>query len=658
MFAVFCPSSLLVLAVWLVVGVSSQMQPNQRPHIITILADDLGWNDVSFHGSNQIPTPNIDALAYNGVIMNNHYVPALCTPSRAAFMTGKYPTHTGMQHLVILAPEPWGLPLHEKILPQHLKKAGYATHAIGKWHLGFFQKEYTPTFRGFDSHFGYWNGYQDYYDHSMRATVDPYKGYDMRRNMSVDYSAAGKYSTDLFTDEAVNIINRHDTEQGPLFLYLSHLAPHTGNYDNPFQAPDEEIARFGHIEDPERRVYAAMVSRLDRSVGEVMQALRSKRMLENSIVVFMSDNGAPTYGIHSNRGSNWPFRGQKHSPWEGGVRGVAAMWSPLIKQPQRVSNQMMHMIDWLPTLYSAAGMDVGDLGNIDGIDMWASLSENKTSLRTEVLHNIDDKYNYAALTRGDWKYITGTTTGLWDNWYGESGHDNPAIPFYRPENVLRSKAGIVIAGLLTKLQLKEKLENKQKDMENNNLSYGKTVFSHLKLLTDSTIFTLRKQSEVRCKINHPTDIKMECRPKESPCLFNIRDDPCETTNLANSRPLVLLSLEESLQKYRDSAVPPNNVPADPRANPAHHNGTWTSWQDQVYDSSPKSTQDVDMFPMRPSPITNLLILIVLFTVIVMLAMVIVIRLFQTSEKSRKLSVFSIFPVKETSNVCEPKQSVK
>lgn len=130
----------------------------------------------------------------------------------------------------------------------------------------------------------------------------------MRRNMTVDWDAKGKYSTTLFTEEAVKLIREHDTSR-PMFMYLAHLAPHTGNDYDPLQAPDEEIAKFAHIADPERRIYAAMVSMLDKSVGKVMAALRETRMLDNSIVVFMSDNGAQTWGIHANHGSNYPLRG-------------------------------------------------------------------------------------------------------------------------------------------------------------------------------------------------------------------------------------------------------------------------------------------------------------------------------------------------------------
>nr|CAD7428982.1 unnamed protein product [Timema monikensis] len=570
-------SGLAVLIVWSF-GLNLVSSTNlKKPNIVIILADDLGWNDVSFHGSNQIPTPNIDALAYNGIILNSHYVPALCTPSRSALMTGKYPTHTGMQHLVILAPEPWGLPLSEKLMPEFLKEAGYSTHAVGKWHLGFFRKEYTPTYRGFDSHYGYWNGYQDYYDHSMLATLVPYKGYDMRRDLDLDYSNQGHYSTDLFTEEAVRLIQTHDSRR-PMFLYLSHLAPHAGNDDDPFQAPDEEVAKFPHIDDPERRVYAAMVSRLDQSVGEVVAALRTKGMLDNSIIVFMSDNGAPTFGVHSNRGSNWPLRGMKESPWEGGVRGVAAVWSPLLSKTQRVSNQMMHMSDWLPTLYSAAGLDTSRLGKIDGIDMWKSLSEGTPSARTEIVHNIDEIEDYDTIRRGDWKYIRGSTqSGQVDGWYGESGIDSPS---YNTARVLSSRTGTTLAGMITKLQIKEKDTSRRKTQENES-SLSDSGKGPWQLLTSSTIRSLRQQAEVHCE--PPTNGSAHCNPRLHPCLFNIREDPCETTNLASQRPAVLNSLQDTLERYRGTTVRPLNVPGEARANPALWNGTWVSWGDEKDD---------------------------------------------------------------------------
>ncbi|RXG59692.1 Arylsulfatase B, partial [Armadillidium vulgare] len=278
------------------------------------------WNDVGFHGSNLISTPNIDALAYSGVILNNYYVQPLCTPSRGAFLTGMYPIHTGLQHHVILSTTPYGLPLNFTLFPHYLKGLGYSTRLVGKWHLGHFRKEYTPTFRDFESHYGYWTGVIDYYNY-----------------------------TDAF--ESVKIINEHDPSK-PLFLFLSHLATHVGgNPGTPLQAPEEDIQRFSHIKDEKRRIFAAMLWKLDESVGRVIKALQDNNMLDNSIVVFTTDNGGDSSGHSGGAASNWPLRGTKNSMWEGGVRGSAFIWSSLLKKPGRVSMEMMHITDWFPTLY-------------------------------------------------------------------------------------------------------------------------------------------------------------------------------------------------------------------------------------------------------------------------------------------------------------------
>ncbi|XP_003705279.3 arylsulfatase B isoform X1 [Megachile rotundata] len=542
----------------------------QKPHIIIILADDLGWNDVSFHGSDQIPTPNIDAIAYNGIILNSHYVAALCTPSRTALMTGKNPIHLGMQHSVLLPSEPRGLPLSEKLLPEYLREVGYRTHAVGKWHLGYFRREYTPTFRGFDTHFGYWNGLQDYYTH-ITQEPDPqfgeFMGLDMRRNLTAAWDTQGKYSTDLFTEEAVRLINEHDKDD-PMFLYLAHLAPHKGNPNRLLRASDEDIARFSYILDPERRIQAAVVSKVDQSVGEVMDALRKRGMLENSIVLFMSDNGAPTQGSLSNQGSNYPLRGIKDSPWEGGTRGVAAIWSPLIKESQRVSNQMMFIADWLPTLLSAAGVDSKQLGNIDGFDLWPALRSDKISPRSDVVLNIDDISKYASIRRGDFKYVIGETeTGR--AWVGATGAPSEGIPpKYDPDKVLYSKAGVAISGVLTAKQAKELKKKKN--------TSSKIDFEE-KILSAEKIFQLRSDARVQCNVKEEN--RIPCDPTAAPCLFNIEKDPCEMVNLADKRPLILAIMERVLMNYRLTTVPPSNVNGDPRANPALWNNTWTTWDD-------------------------------------------------------------------------------
>ncbi|GFR04766.1 arylsulfatase J [Trichonephila clavata] len=493
-----------------------------KPNIIILVADDLGFNDVSMHGSTQIPTPNLDALAQNGVLLNNYYVCPVCSPSRGALMTGLYPIHTGTQHDVIFVDQPWGLPLTHTLLPQHLRKLGYATHAVGKWHLGFFRKEYTPVYRGFDSHYGYWGGKEDYYDHTQQ--MGELWGLDFHQNMKPVTDGLGKYSTFLFADKAVNIIKNHNTSK-PLFLYVAYQAVHSANLYAPLQAPLKYVKRFRRIKDKNRRLFAAMVAAMDDSVYNIMIALKNKKMHQNSIIIFTTDNGGPAAGFNDNAASNWPLRGVKATLWEGGVRGLSFIWSHLIKYPARVSMDLMHITDWLPTLYTAAGGDVSSLGKLDGYNMWDTLSLKKPSPRSEVLLNIDPINRVSALRVGNFKLIQGTVyNGKWDGWYGPSGRENKSI---------------------------------------------------------HEIFAFQLPgSEIVCKPK-PTDASSNCKPAEKPCLFDVMEDPCEYYNLADDHPEIVKMMLNKLSKYNSTAVPPGNKPMDPRSNPKYHNYQWTNWMDYV-----------------------------------------------------------------------------
>ncbi|KAI4495541.1 hypothetical protein M0802_008553 [Mischocyttarus mexicanus] len=633
----------------------------RKPNIIMIIADDLGWNDVSFHGSDQIPTPNIDALAYNGVILNSHYVLPLCTPSRTALMTGKYPIRLGMQHNVLLNGEPRGLPLNEKLLPQYLKEADYVTHAVGKWHLGFYKKVYTPTYRGFDTFFGYYTGFQDYYSHfsADRDNENLIEGFDMRRNLSIALDTSNKYSTDLFTEESVKLIHSHDTKK-PMFLYLSHLAPHSGGFNNcnkktPYsggfnncnkEAPDEEIAKFGYINDPKRRTYAAMVSKLDESVGEVISALRKREMLENSIILFISDNGAPTINVLSNRGSNYPLRGIKASPWEGAVRGIAAIWSPLINKSKRVSNQLMTLVDWLPTLLSAAGLKEKKLNKIDGKDFWESIVENRTSPRTEILINIDDIEDYAAIRYKDFKYIEGNV-GV-DDWLGESGKPSKEYgfpPAYGPNQILQSKAGIALAGVTTTQEI---IESRRK---RRNIDIGNDTNKEFqkKILTVDQLLDLRSKAELKCNI--------KCDTLIAPCIFNIVKDPCEMINLAESEPEILTSLELALMKHRFTVIQPSNQKIDILGNPSLHNNTWISWGD-IEITQNKSIREFLTDSQKKDPneyfvisITVILIICVIFIVVIIILFVLLSKqLRKTKNRKDSMNVGSINTIKNPNEI--------
>jgi arylsulfatase A-like enzyme len=248
----------------------------QRPNIIYILADDLGWADVGWHGG-EIRTPHLDKLADGGAKLEQFYVLPVCTPTRAALMTGRYPIRHGLQVSVVRPWAQYGLPLDERTLPQALKEAGYTTHISGKWHLGHFQPAYLPLQRGFDTQYGHYNGAIDYFTHARDG------GHDWHRND--EESREKGYATSLLGDEAVRVIEqKHDGK--PFFLYLSFNAPHT-----PLQAPPEYVKRYSHITDKKRQVYAAMVECLDEQVGRVVVALELHALISNTLIIFSSDNG-------------------------------------------------------------------------------------------------------------------------------------------------------------------------------------------------------------------------------------------------------------------------------------------------------------------------------------------------------------------------------
>ncbi|BES94699.1 arylsulfatase b [Nesidiocoris tenuis] len=516
-----------------------------NPHIVFILADDLGWNDVGFHGSNQIPTPNIDALAYSGVILQNYYVQPVCTPSRSALMTGKYPMRIGMQHSVLFGAEPRGLPLSEKLLPEYLRDMGYTTRMAGKWHLGSWKKEYLPTNRGFESHIGSWTGHQDHNDHTAMETG--MWGLDMRIGMDVAYGLHGQSTTDVVTAEAVRVIKSHPQDV-PLFLYVAHSAVHSGNPYNPLCTKDADAEKFTNITDYNRRRFAGLLHRLDWSVGEVVAALEKRGMLENSIIVFSTDNGGPAEGFNLNAASNWPLRGVKNTPWEGGVRGAAFIWSHSIRNKSRTHHDLFHIVDWLPTLLKAANTSNELIEGIDGLDMWNSLTEGAPGERDEILLNIDDRSNVSSLRVAQYKLIKGTTyKGQWDDWYGPSGRNGQD---YDVKAVLSSKVSHALAAIGQEL-------------------------------SPETVVNLRIEAEVKCQVPQNAT---ECHPLSDSCLFDIEADPCEYNNLAQQHPQVLKRMEKRLNDYKKAAMPAGNLPVDPRGDPKHWGYIWTNWGDYVKDS--------------------------------------------------------------------------
>ncbi|KAH6939119.1 hypothetical protein HPB50_015773 [Hyalomma asiaticum] len=509
------------------------------PDIIFILADDLGWDDVSFHGSSQIPTPNLDALAADGIILNSYYAQPACTPSRAALMTGLYPMRTGMEGLAIDVAEAWALPPNLRILPQYLKDLGYETHLIGKWNLGYYTESLTPTFRGFDSFYGFYNGDEDYYTHSI--TYQNHTGLDFWMNTDPLWSVNGTYSTTLYTERARHIIANRDKTK-PLFLMLSYQAVHGTDIDGHLQAPQENVEKFPYIGEEKRTIFAGMVDAMDQSVGEVFEALSDAGMLQNSVVVFSSDNGGVPFGAHASRSFNWPLRGAKGALWEGGTRAAAFVWSPLLHSRRTVSHQLMHITDWLPTLYSIGGGNVKSLGKVDGFDMWRHLSEGSRSPRLEMLYNYDEWIlNATALRFSQYKLVL-DGTGLYNQRYRTAGGRRP-----------------------------------WDDLDN--------------LLAQSTAAKVLRSFYHRSRLRFPSDWRrratLKCGPwtktnfssNDTVYLFDIFADPCELNNLADSLPEVVAFLMKRIQTYAAVAVPPLHAPKDPAGFPEYHNGTWAPWLD-------------------------------------------------------------------------------
>uniref|UniRef100_L7LZW8 Putative arylsulfatase b n=1 Tax=Rhipicephalus pulchellus TaxID=72859 RepID=L7LZW8_RHIPC len=510
-----------------------------RPHIVFILADDLGWDDVSFHGSSQIPTPNLDTLAADGVILNNYYVTPFCTPSRAALMTGLYPIRTGMQGMPIDVAEPWGLPTDVRILPQYLKEFGYETHLVGKWHLGSYKESLTPTCRGFDSFYGYYYGESDYFAHTI--SYENHTGLDFWLNKKPVWSEIGTYSTSVFTKRAQYIIENR-TKSKPLLLVITHQATHCALERERLQAPQENIDKFPYIGEKNRTIYAGMVDALDQSVGQVVKALSDAGMLENTIIVFSSDNGGGPWGEHNSRGFNWPLRGAKGTVWEGGTRAAAFVWSPLLARRRRVSHQLMHITDWLPTFYSIAGGNAAKLVELDGHDMWRPLSHGRRSPRVELLYNYDYKYTKSAALRNHRYKLVLDETGRFADRYKVPGGSRPRHDL--DYLAAKSTAASVLRDFYKKKQL----------------NFPKSW---------------RRKARLTCGKQKKINFSWSAT---SVYLFDVVTDPCELNNLASKLPNVVASLKKRLDAYGAAALPErNNDTYDPRSFPENHGGTWAPW---------------------------------------------------------------------------------
>jgi arylsulfatase A-like enzyme len=359
---------------------------DRKPNILVILCDDVGYGEFGFQGGKDIPTPHIDSIATNGVRFTQGYVSGTyCSPTRAGLLTGRYQTRFG--HEFNSVGNQIGLALTETTMANRLKSAGYASCAIGKWHLGR-NPDYRPMNRGFDEFYGTLNNTPFYHPTQFvdsRVSPEPQRVED-----------ASFYTTVAYGERAVDWIEKQKDQ--PWFLYLPFNAQHA-----PLQAPQKYLDRFASIEDQNRRTFAAMMSAMDDAVGRVLEKIQELDQEQDTLVFFLSDNGGPTRQTTSNNG---PLRGNKASTWEGGVRvPFSVQWQGKIPAGKTYDHPIIQL-DILPTALAAAGVSVDPSWKLDGVNLLPYLTGDNTARPHETLYWRFG--NQWAIRHGDFKLVVGS----------------------------------------------------------------------------------------------------------------------------------------------------------------------------------------------------------------------------------------------------------
>lgn len=349
--------------------------PSRPPNLIVIMTDDQGYADVGFNGNSDIPTPNIDRIAKGGVVFTDAYVTfPVCGPSRAGFITGRYPQRFGFERnpRYDTADPTIGVPLTEKTIAEVLRPAGYKSGIIGKWHLGAHETLH-PLARGFDEFYGHLGGGHRYFPEELtikdaskaKNESDSYITWILRNREPV---RTEKYLTDEFSREAVEFVARQ--KDRPFFLFLAYNAPHA-----PMQATEEDLAKFPQFKDPKRRTYAAMVHAVDRGVGQLLDKLDELALTDNTLVFFLSDNGGAT---PDNAARNTPLRGKKSDLFEGGFRvPMAARWPGVIPAGMKFT-EPVSALDIMATIAAANGIPEDPERPWDGVDLVPYLRDGKS----------------------------------------------------------------------------------------------------------------------------------------------------------------------------------------------------------------------------------------------------------------------------------------
>ena len=396
------------LVALLATGCGAQVKPTSKPNILVILCDDLGYADVGFNGSPDIITPELDKLAKEGTIMTSAYVAhTFCGPSRAALLTGRYPSEIGVPYNLRDDGRATtsGIPVAETYMSNMMQDAGYYTSCIGKWHLGD-NTEFQPNNRGFDDFYGFLGGghkyfpnlFQPYYEKQKKAGAYPINVYFTPLLHNTKEVVETEYITDAFSREAIRVIKESNKKKKPFFMYLAYNAPHV-----PLEAKEEDMKVFANIKDKDRQTYAAMVYAVDRGVGEIVKSLKETNQYENTLIVFLSDNG----GNFDHGANNYPLKGTKGDTFEGGFR-VPMFWH----WPNKVAagvrfDHPVSALDLYPTFAHLANTNLPKGKKVNGKNIWNDLAANTSPHKDEMIfaYRYREGYTDVAARKEDWKLV-------------------------------------------------------------------------------------------------------------------------------------------------------------------------------------------------------------------------------------------------------------
>lgn len=432
---------LLVAGLFAVTETDAAEPSGRLPNIVMIFSDDQGMNDVGCYGS-EIRTPVLDQFAEQGLRFTQFYAASsICTPSRYGLFTGRYAHRSADQltgALMFLSPEDArrGIRSHETTYMHHLRDRGYQTSLIGKWHLGHGDKSFWPTRHGFQTFFGHTGGCVDFFTLQYGNRPDWY------RNETLE--TVSGYATDVITEEAIREIKRLHQDAKPFYLHLSYNAPHFGkawdsiakSTQNVMQPKPDDLNQINEDLDPLRRAFAAKVVGLDQSVGRVLQEIDALGIADQTLVVFMTDHGGdPDYG-----GSNLPYRGEKATLYEGGIRVPCMVRWPGRVRAGRITDQVACAVDWYATLLDLCG---GKKSASDGRSLLPLLTDDardqSTVSRTLVwktgAHHELGRKDWIAVRRGDWKLVNppGAAAELYH--IGEDPYETEDLSAAKPDLV-------------------------------------------------------------------------------------------------------------------------------------------------------------------------------------------------------------------------------